>query len=319
MAAIQSIHDVLKTYQQAYGAEALQAQLSLFMKSFSSPAAPAKPSSAPAEKSESSLDKLSGQQLRDIWAELTGRKQGLKSSGKFSKKGDLIAEIERLRAAPAASSAASVVSSEEPAAAEEKPKSKRSGPSAWNAFVESVAGKKGSPTAEFLAWKETQTEKKGNLAFSYASSLGKAAFEEFKSSFVPSSASSVASADDQASSAPSVASSEKKRGRPKMSEEDKAAAKEAKKAAKLAEREAKKEEKKAAKKAERTAKKAAKKAGGLPPLPESDGEEEPVYTEVEIADQTFFWDENTGLLYDREENGSFKAVGNYDGVTLSFL
>lgn len=314
MASIQSIHDVLKTYQQAYGAEALQAQLALFLKSASSPAPAAKPS---VEKSDAPLEKLTGQQLRDIWAELTGRKAGLKSSGKFSKKADLIAEIERLRSAPAASSAASVVSSEEPAAAEEKPKSKRSGPSAWNAFIESVAGKKGSPTAAFLAWKETQTEKKGNMAFSFASSLGKAAFEEFKSTYVPSSSASVAS-DDQASSAPSVASSEKKRGRPKMSEEEKAAAKEAKKAAKLAEREAKKEEKKAAKKAERAAKKAAKKGETLPPLPESDDEEEPVYTEVEIADQTFFWDENTGILFDRQEDGSFQAVGNYDGVTMSF-
>ncbi len=323
MASIQSIHDVLKTYQQAFGAEALQTQLALFLKSSASVAAPAKPSSPPAEKSDAPLAKLSGQQLRDIWAELTGRKTGLKSSGKFSNKKDLIAEIERLRAAPVASSAASVVS-EEAAPEEKKAKSKRGGPSAWNAFIESVAGKKGSPTPAFLAWKETQVEKKGNLAFSYASSLGKEAFETFKSSYVPpaSSASSVASADDDRESVPSAVPSEastgsKKRGRPAMSAEEKAARAEAKKAEKKAEREAKKAEKKA----EKAAAKAAKKAGAsLPALPESDDEDEsePVYTEVEIGDETFFWDENTGSLFTREESGSLTRVGTYDGITMAF-
>jgi hypothetical protein len=315
MASIQSIHDVLKTYQQAFGAEALQTQLALFLKSSASVAAPA-PS---VEKSDAPLAKLTNQELRDIWAELTGRKKGIKSSGKLAKKEDLIAEIERLRAAPAAS-----VASEEAAPEEKKAKSKRVGPSAWNAFIESVAGKKGSPTPAFLAWKETQVEKKGNLAFSYASSLGKEAFEAFKSSYVPpaSSASSVASADDDRESVPSAVPSEassgsKKRGRPAMSAEEKAAKAEAKKAEKKAEREAKK----AAKKAEKAAAKAAKKAGAtLPALPESDDEDEsePVYTEVEIGDETFFWDENTGSIFTREEDGSLARVGSYDGITMSF-
>lgn len=321
MASLQSIHDVLKTYQMAYGAEALQAQLALFLKSSSSAAAAAKPSPPSAEKSTAWHAKLSGQQLRDIWAELTGRKAGMKSSGKFSNKKDLIAEIERLRAASAASSAASV-HSEEAAPEEKKAKSKRIGPSAWNAFIESVAGKKGSPTPAFLAWKETQQEKKGNLAFSYASSLGKPAFEAFKSTYVPppSSASSVASADDDRESVPSAVSSDassgsKKRGRPAMSAEEKAARAEAKKAAKKAEREAKK----AAKKVEKAAAKAAKKAGAtLPALPESDEEDEPVYTEVEIGDETFFWDENTGSLFNRDDSGSMTRVGSYDGITMSF-
>ncbi len=320
MASIQSIHDILKTYQMAYGAEALQAQLALFLKSSASVAAPAKPSAPSVEKSDAPLAKLTNQELRDIWAELTGRKKGIKSSGKLAKKEDLIAEIERLRAAPAASS----VVSEEPAPEEKKAKSKRVGPSAWNAFIESVAGKKGSPTPAFLAWKETQVEKKGNLTFSYASSLGKEAFEAFKSTYVPpaSSSSSVASADDDRESVPSAVPSEassgsKKRGRPAMSAEEKAARAEAKKAEKKAEREAKK----AAKKAEKAAAKAAKKAGAtLPALPESDDEEEsePVYTEVEIGDETFFWDENTGSIFNREEDGSLLRVGSYDGITMSF-
>lgn len=328
MATIQSIHDVLKTYQQAYGAEALQAQLALFMKSSSSSPAPAKASSAPSlpsvEKSVAPLSKLTGQELRDIWAELTGRKPGLKSSGKFSKKEALIAEIERLRSAPPP--AASVVSSEEPAE-EEKGKGKRSGPSVWNAFVKSVAGEKGAPTAEFTAWKAEHKEEKGNLAFSYAKSLGKEALEAFKSSYVPSSASSVASHEDDQASVPSAAPSDasagskKKPGRPKMSEEERAAKAEAKKAEKAAEREAKKALKKAEKAAAKAAKKAGKKAP-LPALPESDDEDEAVgetvYTEVEIGDETYFWDETLGGLFSRDEDGSLSQVGNYDGITISF-
>jgi hypothetical protein len=317
MASIQSIQDVLKTYQQAYGADALSSQLALFMKSLSSPSAPkpsSEPSSAPAE---SPLSKLSGQELRDIWADLTGRKKGLKSSGKFSTKDSLIAEIERLR-----SSSTSVVSSEEPAAAEDKPKSKRSGPSAWNAFVKSVAGDKSSPTAEFLAWKSTQTEKKGNLAFPYASSLGEAAFLEFKRTYVPSSASSVA---DSASEAPSTTSSsaasaeKKKAGRPKMTDEERSAKQAAKKTAKETER----AEKKAARAAEKAAAKAAKKSAKnapLPNLPESDDEAEAdvVYTEVEVGDDTYFWDEVSGDLFNREDDGSFCRIGSYDGISMSF-
>jgi hypothetical protein len=320
MATIQSIHDVLLTYQQVYGAEALQTQLSLFLKSSSSAPSAGGPSLPSAEKSASSdspLSKLSNQELRDIWAELTGRKKGLKSSGKLAKKAELIAEIERLRSAPAPS--ASVVSSEEPA--EEEKKSKRSGPSAWNAFVKSVAGEKGSPTAEFLAWKAEHKEEKGNLAFSYAKSLGKEALEAFKSSYVPSAASSVVSDQDDQVSVPSAtpsevsAGSKKKPGRPKMSEEERSAKAEAKKAAKKAER----EEKKAAKKAEKAAAKSAKKSP-LPALPESDDEEEAVtvFTEVEIGDEPFFWDEKTGALWARDEEGALSQVGNYDGITISF-
>ena len=327
MATIQSIHDVLMTYQQVYGAEALQTQLSLFLKNASSPA-PSAPSvekraasESPSDSpSDSPLSKLSNQELRDIWAELTGRTKGLKSSGKLAKKADLIAEIERLRsAAPAAP--ASVASSEEPAAEEKKEKSKRSGPSAWNAFVKSVAGEKGSPTAEFLAWKAEHKEEKGNLAFSYAKSLGKEVLEAFKSSYVPSASSSVVSDQDEQASVPSAAPSEvsagskKKAGRPKMSDEERAAKAEAKKAAKMAER----QEKKAAKKAEKAAAKAAKKTA-LPALPESEDEEESetVFTEVEIGDEPFFWNEKTGSLWARGDDGSLSEVGTYDGITISF-
>jgi len=65
---------------------------------------------------------------------------------------------------------------------------------------------------------------------------------------------------------------------------------------------------------------AAARAAARLPLPESDDEKEPstVYTEVEIADQTFYWDESTGNFYSREEDGSYTEAGTYDGITFSF-
>lgn len=312
MSTIQSIQDVLKTYAQAYGAEALQSQLTLFMKSLPSSAAPLKASPAPSSAAESSLSKLKSQELRDIWAELTGRKAGIKSSGKFSKKEDLIAEIERLRASPAS----------EEAPSEPKEKKRRSGPSAWNAFVEAVSGKGKIETAEFSAWKAEQPEgQKGNLRFTFASSLGKTAFEEFKSTWTPSSSSSVSSAEDSsddrsvASSSVSETKSEKKaRGRPKMTEEQKAERDAAKKAAK--------DEAKALKKAAKKAEKAAKKTA-LPPLPESEDEDDEessrVYTEVSVGDVNYFWDERTNQLYDREEDGSYTQIGSFDGQSMHFF
>jgi hypothetical protein len=63
--------------------------------------------------------KLNGQELRDAYHALIGKPAGLKSSGKFTTKEKLEAEIERLRAAPASSSSSSPASSS-PAAAEAK-------------------------------------------------------------------------------------------------------------------------------------------------------------------------------------------------------
>jgi hypothetical protein len=312
MTTIQSIQDVLKTYQTAYGAEALQAQLTLFMKSPAPSVEASKPSSS-SSSSETPLSKLSNQELRDIWADLTGRKKGIKSSGKLAKKADLIAEIERLRSSPAEAE-----TSAKPSQDDKPEKKKRSGPSAWNAFIESVAGKGKDETPEFAAWKMTQAEKKGNLRFSFASSLGKAVFEEFKSTYVPSSSASADESGDEsvpvssASSVASSASAEKKRGRPKMTEEEKAAKKEAKKMAKTAE--------KAAAKAAKKVEKAAKKLATLPTLPESDDEEgsPSEYTEVEIGGENFLWDESTGNLFNKTEDGSLTEVGTYDGIVFHF-
>lgn len=49
------------------------------------------------ETIDSRYNELSGQQLRDIWCELMGKPTGLKSSGRFTNKRLLIAEIIRLK------------------------------------------------------------------------------------------------------------------------------------------------------------------------------------------------------------------------------
>ena len=49
------------------------------------------------EDEEKTLEEMTGQELRDRLADLTGKKHGIKSSGKFPTKADLIAEIRRLQ------------------------------------------------------------------------------------------------------------------------------------------------------------------------------------------------------------------------------
>jgi hypothetical protein len=52
--------------------------------------------------SEPALDTCTSQQLRDIWADLTGRPKGMRTSSGFPNKAALIAEITRLRSLPPA-------------------------------------------------------------------------------------------------------------------------------------------------------------------------------------------------------------------------
>lgn len=79
----------------------------------------------------------------------------------------------------------------------DEPKAKRA-PTAWNAWIEARCGKKGSETAEFLAWKEDLAEdkRKGNLMMVYAKHCKESdtpAYDKFAAAF-KSSASSAASA-----------------------------------------------------------------------------------------------------------------------------
>ncbi len=57
---------------------------------------------APEPQGEKALTDMTGQELRDVWASLTGREKGIKSSGKFTTKALLIAEIQRLQSGGAA-------------------------------------------------------------------------------------------------------------------------------------------------------------------------------------------------------------------------
>ena len=49
------------------------------------------------EETETPLEEMDNQQLRDVLADLTGKPRGRKSTPKFPKKADLIVEIRRLR------------------------------------------------------------------------------------------------------------------------------------------------------------------------------------------------------------------------------
>jgi hypothetical protein len=280
MASIQSIQSILQTYQKAYGAEELHAQLALFLKASSEPSAPAaeapKKPRAVAEATKEWQSQMS--QITAVYKKL------IAASGQKMPAGSHLKVAGRIRQSGNASSF-----TEEDVA------------EAITFFTENPDFK--SPTQARRAAKASD-------------------------------AASVASGEH--SDAPSAASSEKKRGRPKMSEEDKtakkaerdaarAAKKEEETATKAAEKEAKKaaraaekEEKKAAKKAEKTSKKKGA-AAEMPPLPESEDEaEDELYTEIEMGGVPYFWNEQSGLFYEREDDGSLTLCGRFDGETFSF-
>lgn len=90
---------------------------------------------------------------------------------------------------------------------DDKPKAKRA-PTAWNAWIESCCGKKGSETTEYLEWKKEQQEGGAKPSMmAYAKSRKEedvAAYEKFASEF-KSSASSAASASTHDSEDEAVA------------------------------------------------------------------------------------------------------------------
>lgn len=221
-------------------------------------------------------------------------------------------------------SGASSVSSTEP--------KKERAPSAWNAFVDHVAGKKGAETDAFKTWLSSQVkdELSGNPKLKYASSVGKNAdgshtelyrtfAEQFKASTpaptpvtapsesaptstaAPSESAPAPTTDGEAapkkrgrkpktaevvpSSADSTTSSQKKRGRPKGS----------------------------------------KNKPKAPVLPESDSEsesdsEEVSLTTLTIAGQDYYWNESTGDIYSRTDDGSLgdRLGSSTDGKSITF-
>lgn len=309
MASIKSIQDILSTYQKAYGAEALMAELAAFQK-----------------------NKLSA--------------TALLSSLAPSKK-----VMVKKASAPASAEAPSSASS---VASEAKEKKIR-GPSAWNAYIEKVAGKGKDETPEFSAWKTLQVEKKGNLKMVFAKeqkASDAAGYKSFAEAFEPSVPAPAPSAPAPKPSAPapkasvpsssasvsSESSDKKKAGRPKGSknkakdaegvkaessdsegekpkEGDKKKrqwSEEAKKAAA-----AKRAAKKAAKTPEDSAKKAAEAA--KKPLPESDDESE---AEAEMSafqynGEDLFWNEITGQCFENIDGAKGDLVGTFDGITLT--
>ena len=324
MATIQSIQDILQTYQKVYGAEALSAQLQVFLKAPAAPSEPAKPS-APSVPSASPLSSLAAQDLRDIWADLTGRKKGLKSSGKFSKKELLIAEIERLRSSapvpsvpsvPSAPAAKVVVVAEAVPEAVKKERQIGEGTKTWNLFTTQVAA-----LCKALRAESGQKMTPG-LHLKVAGALKKKGITEATEEAVREVMETFSEQSDSASvasAAPSAASSEKKRGRPKMSEEEKEAKKAAKKEARKAEKAAEKEARKAEKAAAKSAKSAKKSPAEIPLPPSDDEEEEQTYTEIELGGQAYFWDEKTELFYQRDdETGALLQCGTFDGESFSF-
>jgi hypothetical protein len=120
----------------------------------------------------------------------------------------------------------------------------------------------------------------------------------------------------------SAAEAPKKKGRPAKSPEEKEAEAAAKKAAKEAEAAAKK----AAKEAEREAKKAEKKAGAKKPAaakkaetPAKTAEEEPAedseLSEIELEGVSYFWDAESGAVYENIDGHTGDRIGSWDGAS----
>jgi hypothetical protein len=199
-------------------------------------------------------------------------------------------------------------SDDDSSAGEDKPKRAQSdGQKAWNAFINHVCGVKGSETSGFAAWLESHEGIKGNKRMVYAKEMrgeDDAEYNAFKAEFksTASSGSSAGSADGSAAAGAG--------GKPK------AKAKPKKAVVELSDSEEETPKpKKAAKKAPGAPKKAAK---ALPPLPPSDDEEDSL-SRIELFDQQFFWDSDTGALYEVKENGGRgEIVGSYDGTSAHF-
>lgn len=260
----------------------------------------------------------------------------------------LMAELNAFQKGSSFSSCSSSVAPQEPEKSKKSKKGKKAssegkekkprGPSAWNAFIEIVAGKGKDETPEFSSWKATQVDQKGNLKMIFASEMkakdpeGYKSFESgFKKSNPAPAASSPAESDAESeapkveapvSSSASVTSEgstqKKKAGRPKGSKnkpKDKDSAK-----VDSSDSEAEKAEKPKPKK---VAKKVAKKAEEKPaavPLPDSDSEEEGEVSEmsaITIDGVSYFWDEASGKVFESIDGAMGDLAGTFDGITLT--
>jgi hypothetical protein len=137
----------------------------------------------------------------------------------------------------------------------------------------------------------------------------------------PSASSSSAAAVKVVKKEASADEAPKKKGRPAKSAEEKEAEAAAKKAAKEAEAAAKK----AAKEAEREAKKAEKKSAKKPTAakkaetPAKTAEEEPAedseLSEIELEGVSYFWDAESGAVYENIDGHTGDRIGSWDGAS----
>ena len=211
--------------------------------------------------------------------------------------------------------------------------SKPRAPSAWNAFVEHVAGSKGSETEAFKTWlaSKSKDEVSGNPKLKYASFLGKNAdgshteayrafAENFKTNQAPAPApapapASVLPASSQPtptetapSSTPTQDPAPKKRGRkPKVTAEPVPSSNSSETSEK--------------KRGRPKGSKNKPKSEPLP-LPESDSEddEEISLTTLSIGNETFYWNETSGEIFACGEDGSMGDLlgTSTDGKTIIF-
>jgi hypothetical protein len=199
---------------------------------------------------------------------------------------------------------------------------------AWPAFVKVVCGPPREPTTGFAAWLEdhSEYEGKGHLVparSKYAKEVkgdGNADYEAFKAEFKSSSSASLASSADGDGGAAPAEKPKRKPGRPKKAESGVAAAGGGGGGAAFSltdsEDEAPKPKPKPkAKKAPGAPKKAPKKE--LPPLPASDDEDN--ITLIDLFGEPFYWDSDTHLLYQLNEDRSRgKIIGTYNGDSATF-
>lgn len=123
--------------------------------------------------------------------------------------------------------------------------------------------------------------------------------------------------EDEAEAPVSAPAEKKKAGRPAKSDEEKEAAKSAKKAEKELAASAKKAEK-ATKKTEKTEVKKSTPAPKITPQPVEEEEEGEVAMEAfEFDGQQLYWNESTGEAFENIEGALGDLVGTFDGITLT--
>lgn len=119
-------------------------------------------------EAEKDLEEMSGQELRDCLADLTGKPRGKKTSTKFPTKADLIAEIRRVQASPerkVEEKDGTLMVSAERRMSEDSLQEKKPRKSRWEGMTpEQVAEEKAKIGARLKAGREAKKAKKAAAA-----------------------------------------------------------------------------------------------------------------------------------------------------------